>query len=104
MTEKSRVRPVIHPETFWQMWDNSSEQEPIKPPVYLVRVTTIKPRWSKCALARSTIAGLITSMDLIGSGKYPLAGLIVTNKLNTFLHRQNSPQPLHRRHTMVVTL
>ena len=82
---------VFHSDAFWRMWDDLLEQDPMKPHRYLVPVMSVKPRWSKTALARSTIAGLTTSIDLIGSGKYPLAGPIVINNLNTFLTSSNLP-------------
>ena len=96
--------PVDHSLTFCQLWDNLSAVDPLKPPRYLVPVTTVNPRWLKCALARSIIAGLTTSMDLVSSGKYPLAGPVVCNKLITFIISLKIPQPLHCQHTMVICM
>ena len=73
------------------MWEDLSGKEPTKPPRYLVLVMTVNPRWSKCTLARLTIAGLTTSIDLVGLGKYPLAGLVVANKINTFFTSSKLP-------------
>ena len=85
VTEERQVMSMAHSLNFCQMWDNASAISPMKPPGYLVPVITVNPKWSKRALACLTIAGLMIRMDLIGLGKYSLAGLVDINKLNTFL-------------------
>ena len=73
--EDKQVMPVVHSDTLAWMWDNLSDRVPMKLLRYLVPVTMVKPRWSKRSLAHLTIAGLTTSIDLLGSGNYPLPAL-----------------------------
>ena len=83
--------PVVHSPILSWMWDASSEVVPTKLYKYLVPVVTWKLRWSKRALVPLTITGFMTKIDLVGSGKYPHAGPILNNKLNTFSISSNFP-------------
>ena len=47
------------------------------------------------ALVHSTIAGLITKINVVGLGKYPRAGPRFNNKLKTLPTSSNITQPQH---------
>ena len=90
-TEERQAMPVVHSPTLARMWDASPVASPTKMPRYLVPVVNWKPRWSKCVLARSAIAGFTTNINLVNLGKYPLTGPLVSNKLKCISISSNLP-------------
>ena len=101
-TAESQVIPVDHSLTFAWMRGTSSAVVLTKPPIYLVPVVTWRLMWSKSVLARSSIAGFTTKIDLAGSGKYPRVGLLDCNKLKTLSISSNFPQLQYHLHTMAL--